>query len=124
MRSRLTPDGSKLVIATNGGYMMVVHDLDLDRLADDLHGFKPNMYHLMQMCHSPVRQVYVFNHLFTRRRNRVELISDFPAQNDVEMISSIDVRRPSIVYFVSISKLLILFLLCPVALNFRDWLPD
>ena len=57
MRSKLTPDASKLVIATAGGYLMVVHNLNLSHLAEDLQGFKPNMYRLMQMSQSPIRCV-------------------------------------------------------------------
>ena len=56
MRTRLTPDANKLIIATAGGYLMVVHDLDLNSLSNDLHGFKPNMYRLMQMSQKPIRQ--------------------------------------------------------------------
>ena len=56
MRSKLTPDASKLVIATAGGYLMVVHNLDLGTLSSDLQGFKPNMYRLMQMSQQPIRQ--------------------------------------------------------------------
>ena len=46
------------MVATAGGYLMVVHDLDLLSVGADLHGFKPNMYRLMQMSHSPIRQVW------------------------------------------------------------------
>ena len=57
MRSKLTPDASKLVIATAGGYLMVVHNLDLETLSEDLSGFKPNFYRLMQMSGSALRYV-------------------------------------------------------------------
>ena len=40
MRSKLTSDCSKLVIATTGGYLMVIHDLDLATLPQDLEGFR------------------------------------------------------------------------------------
>ncbi|XP_013396001.1 DDB1- and CUL4-associated factor 10 homolog isoform X2 [Lingula anatina] len=92
MRSRLTPDGTKLVIATAGGYLMVIHDLDLTTLASDLRGFKPNMYRLMQMSRSPIRQGYMYNRVFEGERNRVELISDFPEGDDAEMISSLQIH--------------------------------
>ena len=39
MRTSLTPDFSKLVICTNNGYLMVVHDVDFDTMQDDLRGF-------------------------------------------------------------------------------------
>ncbi len=56
MRTKLTPDASKLIVATAGGYLMVVHNLDLGMLHADLAGFKPNMYRLMQMSQQPIRQ--------------------------------------------------------------------
>lgn len=40
MRCRLSPDASKLVICTTGGYLIIVHDLDLSTLARDLAGFR------------------------------------------------------------------------------------
>lgn len=94
MRMKLTPDADKLIVATAGGYLMVIHDLDLPSVGNDLHGFKPNMYRLMQMSHSPIRQGYTFNHLFheRRRRNRVEFISDFPEGNDAEVIASLQIH--------------------------------
>ena len=68
MRMRLTSDASKMVISTmNGllcysgssdlptlnnilpGYLVVIHDLDLNTMCEDLAGFKPNMYRLMQL---------------------------------------------------------------------------
>ncbi|XP_064630318.1 DDB1- and CUL4-associated factor 10-like [Lineus longissimus] len=92
MRSKLTPDASKLILSTAGGYLLVVHNLDLHTLDQDLHGFKPNMYRLMQMSRSPVRQGYTYNHVFERQRNRVEFISDFPEQNDAEVVASLQVH--------------------------------
>ena len=50
MRMRLSPlTGDRMVISTMNGFLMVVHDLDLDTLQDDLKGFKPNLYRLMQV---------------------------------------------------------------------------
>lgn len=40
MRMRLTPDCSKLVMCTTGGYMVLVHNLSLEHLAQDLQDFK------------------------------------------------------------------------------------
>lgn len=92
MRSRLTPDGNKLIISTTSGYMIVIHDLDLETLSIDIRGFKPNLYRLVQMGVTPARQAFNYNHMFTRKTNRVELISDFPHGNDAEMIASLDVH--------------------------------
>ena len=49
MRMRLSPLGDRMVISTMNGFLMVVHDLDLDTLQEDLKGFKPNLYRLMQV---------------------------------------------------------------------------
>ena len=91
MRTKISPDGTKLIVSTAGGYLMVIHDLDLHNLAKDLHGFKPNMYRLMQTYQWPSSQAQSYNYLFTQRRNRVELICDFPAQDKAEMIASLEV---------------------------------
>ena len=40
MRTKLTPDGSKMVISTTGGYIVIVHDLNLATLANDFRSFK------------------------------------------------------------------------------------
>ena len=36
----LLPDASKMVICTTGGYIMVIHNLNLETLQSDLQGFK------------------------------------------------------------------------------------
>ena len=40
MRTALSPDQTKLVMSTSSGYIMVVHDFDVNTIADDLNGFK------------------------------------------------------------------------------------
>lgn len=40
MRTRLTPDSSKMIICTTGGYLIIIHDLDLQTLEEDMAGFK------------------------------------------------------------------------------------
>lgn len=40
MRCRISPDASKLVISTTGGYMIIIHNLDLHTLAKDMAGFR------------------------------------------------------------------------------------
>lgn len=40
MRCRIAPDASRMVISTTGGYMIIVHNLNLTTLAADLAGFK------------------------------------------------------------------------------------
>lgn len=46
----------------------------------------------MQLNDTPIHLRYKYNHLFTAKRNRVELISDFPIGNDAEVISSLQVH--------------------------------
>ncbi|KAK3915807.1 DDB1- and CUL4-associated factor 10-like protein [Frankliniella fusca] len=94
MRTRLTPDSSKMIICTTGGYLMIIHDLNLRTLAQDLHGFKPNMYRLMQQSQTTIPSASVFTSLFSkkRKRNRIEFVSDFPAYNDAEVVSSLQIH--------------------------------
>lgn len=40
MRMKLTGDGTKMVIATTNGYMIIIHDLNLMTLATDLRSFR------------------------------------------------------------------------------------
>ena len=101
MRMRLTPDSSKMVISTmngyleiffvrliyylSGRYLVVVHDLDLHTMSEDLAGFKPNMYRLMQISGKALELAINYTSLFHTKRNRVEIISDFPEGNDAEV---------------------------------------
>lgn len=48
MRSRLSADGSKMVISTTAGYLMVIHNLDLTMLKTDLAYFKVSVL----TCHA------------------------------------------------------------------------
>ena len=42
MRTRLTPDASKMIMCTTAGYMIVIHNLDLINLHHDIGNFKVN----------------------------------------------------------------------------------
>jgi DDB1- and CUL4-associated factor 10 len=94
MRCRLTPDDSKLVICTTGGYLIIIHDLDLTTLAKDLCGFRPNLFRLMQLRQQFIPNAAKFVHAFSRKqqRNRVELVSDFPVGNDAEVVCSLQIH--------------------------------
>lgn len=91
MRTSLTPDFSKLVVCTNNGFVMVVHDVDFDTMSDDLKGFKPSLYKLMQISRTPFPAASHYTHLFDRNRtrNRIEFITDFPPENAADMITSL-----------------------------------
>ncbi|XP_046545445.1 DDB1- and CUL4-associated factor 10 homolog [Haliotis rubra] len=92
MRSKLTPDNSKLIITTAGGFLVIIHDLDLAKLSDDLSGFEPNIYRMMQLNPEGSGLAIMYNKVFERRRNRVEIISDFPAENQAKVIASLQVH--------------------------------
>ncbi|KAL3865192.1 hypothetical protein ACJMK2_006808 [Sinanodonta woodiana] len=92
MRSKLSPDNSKLLISTHEGYMIIIRNLNLLTLAEDLKGFKPSMYRLMQRSQTPLRKDLMYNHVFEQKRNRVEFLSDWPTGNDANIISSLQVH--------------------------------
>lgn len=114
MRCRISPDANQLIICTTGGYLIIIHNLELATLAKDLNGFKvtfstipfsinsalinvflllqPNVYRLMQLGRQFIPTAAEFDHVFSKnmRKNRVELVSDFP--NDAEVISSLQIH--------------------------------
>ncbi|XP_069695745.1 DDB1- and CUL4-associated factor 10 homolog [Periplaneta americana] len=94
MRTRLNPDASKMIICTTGGYLIIIHNLDLTTMAQDLAGFKPNMYRLMQLSQTTIPVAADFTHLFSRQRktNRVEFVTDFPSGDDAEVVSSLQIH--------------------------------
>lgn len=94
MRTRLNPDASKMIICTTGGYLILIHNLDLRSLAQDLDGFKPNMYRLMQLSQTTIPVAANFTHLFSskRKKNRIEFLTDFPEGDDAEVVSSLQVH--------------------------------
>ncbi|VVC37405.1 Hypothetical protein CINCED_3A024100 [Cinara cedri] len=92
MRIKLLPDSSKLIICTTSGFILLINNLDLETLATDIQGFKPNMYRLMQLSKTTIPNAAAHTHMFTRKRNRVEFIVDFPRNDDAEIISSIQIH--------------------------------
>ncbi|XP_077495412.1 DDB1- and CUL4-associated factor 10-like [Amblyomma americanum] len=93
MRMRLSPDNQKMVICTNGGYMVVIHDLDLHALAHDLRVIKLTKLYRWRASEKAAYHIGDCRaHNFTSRRNRVELICYFPNDNDEETISSLEVH--------------------------------
>ncbi|XP_063703797.1 DDB1- and CUL4-associated factor 10 homolog isoform X2 [Culicoides brevitarsis] len=94
MRCRLSRDATKLAICTTSGYLIIIHDLDLFTLAKDLNGFKPNVYRLMQLRRQFIPNAAKFDYAFSKKqkRNRVELVSDFPQGNDAEVVSSLHIH--------------------------------
>lgn len=68
-----------------------------------MSGFKPLLHRQMQqrrsnlLRHGPSAS---FNHVFTRKRNRVEFISDFPPGDSAGMIASLEVSLSFVSSFV------------------------
>eukprot|EP00058_Branchiostoma_floridae_P018326 XP_002603815.1 hypothetical protein BRAFLDRAFT_86651 [Branchiostoma floridae] len=82
MRTRLTPDGSKMVMSTAMGYLIVIHDLDLSTMSEDLKFFNAanymRWYHIEQM--NPEQDTDSL--YFRLPKNRVEIVTDFvPTEN-------------------------------------------
>lgn len=94
MRTRLSPNANKMVICTTGGYLIIIHDLNLKTLAKDLLGFKPNMYRLMQLSAQTIPVANAFSHLFSPKRttNRIEFITDFPPGDEAEVVSALQIH--------------------------------
>ncbi|KRT86651.1 WD40 domain-containing protein [Oryctes borbonicus] len=90
MRTKLTPDGSKMIIGTTNGYMIIVHDLNLSTMSNDMKTFRPDLYRLMQVSEQTFPAGTMFNYLFATSRNRLEFIDDFP--NEAEVISSVQIH--------------------------------
>ncbi|XP_053659575.1 DDB1- and CUL4-associated factor 10 homolog [Anopheles marshallii] len=94
MRCRLAPDGTRLVLCTSSGYLMLVHDLHFPSLAGDLVDFRPNIHRLNLMRKQRIpcasRKTPAVPH--SRKRNRIEFVSDFPPGDDAEMISGLTIH--------------------------------
>lgn len=61
MRTRLTPDTSKMLICTTSGYLIVIHNLKLSTLSQDLQGFK---VHLIWTYVSYIMTLLVLNYSY------------------------------------------------------------
>ncbi|XP_035783053.1 DDB1- and CUL4-associated factor 10 homolog [Anopheles albimanus] len=94
VRCRMTPDETRIVLTTSGGYMIVIHNLDLLHLNSDLEDFQPNVYRLLQSVRRLEMMTPYYNRWFypSSRRNRVELITDFPQNDFAEVISSLEIH--------------------------------
>ena len=92
MRMRLSALGDKMAISTMNGYLIIIHDLDLDTFYEDLKLFKPNMYRLLQLSEKPLGNSWSYTKHFHAKRNRVEFIDDFPSGNQADMISSLKIH--------------------------------
>ncbi|GFN83512.1 Ddb1- and cul4-associated factor 10 homolog [Plakobranchus ocellatus] len=96
MRTKVCPDEKRMIISTLGGYYILIHDLDLDHFKEDMKGFRPRLYGLMQglmqLLDAPLNHLIEYNSIFRRKRNRIEFISDFPAGDNAVSISTMQVH--------------------------------
>ncbi|XP_038071013.1 DDB1- and CUL4-associated factor 10-like [Patiria miniata] len=98
MRTRLTPDCTKLVMSTARGFYIIVHDLNLSTLNSDLAGLDfARHYQGVGLGEEPsefdgelgLERIWQGRR---RGRNRVELVSDFPDGSKASCISSLVVH--------------------------------
>lgn len=93
MRTRLTPDDNKMILSTSLGYYVIIHDLDLSTLTTDLENFVSDDYYLLLQEKDPKELLdHRSNHVFHQKRNRVELVMDFPPESFPWCISSLVVH--------------------------------
>ena len=85
MRSKLSPDGTKLYVSTEHGTIFMINNVDFSTLGDDHVTFSPHRFHRMaerQMLHQCLNSF---------GRNKVEVIKDWPTGDDALVIASLQV---------------------------------
>ena len=93
MRTRLTPDCSKLVMSTARGFYIVIHNLNLPTLNSDLANVNFVEYY-QAACQEeegigPPQPNWREEEPFRRTRNRAELIVECPEDSKASCISSL-----------------------------------
>lgn len=78
-RSKLSPDFTKMLVATRTGVIVLVHDLDLADLKSDWRFIQTNDIQ-NEECQS------------AHRKNRIEYLSDFPPSSNPWCVSSLQVH--------------------------------
>ncbi|XP_059165281.1 DDB1- and CUL4-associated factor 10-like [Physella acuta] len=92
MRTKITPDEKKLIVSTIRGYFLLIHDLNLDTLSEDLKGVK-TLLHLTHILNTSLNNLELqCKKMFTRKRNRIECITDFPDADKAESINTMQVH--------------------------------
>ncbi|OWF36502.1 DDB1- and CUL4-associated factor 10-like [Mizuhopecten yessoensis] len=84
MRSKLSPDGTKLFVSTDNGHILLIHNLDLSTLAEDLVIFSPYQFRQLIENHAGAGS--------NKKRNQVEVINDWPMGNKASVIASLQVH--------------------------------
>ncbi|KAK7794396.1 hypothetical protein R5R35_011675 [Gryllus longicercus] len=91
---RLNPDASKMIIWTTRGYLIIVHDLDLNTVAADFDGFDPgigpvwDLEDFSQSASLPRENVFSRS----RKRNRAEAVLDFPHLDVFQTVSALEIH--------------------------------
>lgn len=89
LRMVLTPDSSKMIISTSDGYLIIIHDLDLNTLSEDLKGIKQ----LLKFKHKyGIDLSSKFKSILTATKNRPEFVCDFPQNDRNGYITTLDVH--------------------------------
>ncbi|KAK7863788.1 hypothetical protein R5R35_005404 [Gryllus longicercus] len=93
LRLRLNPEESKMIISTARGYLMIVHELDLCTLAQDLDQFELEMFGFAYL-HETSTPSHKWNRFLSpnRRRNRLEIVADFPNADGFNVISALEIH--------------------------------
>lgn len=86
MRSKLSPDCTKLIVSTQEGKLIMINNLSLTHLAEDMKEFLPHRF-LTRTIHQ--RDSSLMNR---KRRNYFEIINDWPLGNGAGDIASIQVH--------------------------------
>lgn len=85
MRSKLSPDCSKLLVSTQEGRLIMISNLDLNNLGEDMKDFLPHRFLTRRS------QPRDNTPLDRRKRNNFEIINDWPLGNGAGDIASIQV---------------------------------
>ncbi|GLH06760.1 DDB1- and CUL4-associated factor 10 homolog [Gryllus bimaculatus] len=91
---RLNPDASKMIISSTGGYLIIVHDLDLNTVAADLAGFYPGIGPVWDLEEFPPSASLPRENVFSRsrKRNRAEAVLDFPHLDVFHNVSALEIH--------------------------------
>ena len=82
-----------MILSTSLGYYVIIHDLDLSTLSTDLEDFVSDDYYLLLQEKDPKELTdHRSNRVFHQKRNRVELVMDFPPESFPWCISSLVVH--------------------------------
>ncbi|KAK7863783.1 hypothetical protein R5R35_005400 [Gryllus longicercus] len=93
LRLRLNPEESKMIISTARGYLMIVHELDLCTLAQDLDQFELEMFGFAYLHETSTLRHKGSRFLSpNRRRNRLEIVADFPGADGSNVVSALEIH--------------------------------